>query len=162
MTNSCSRRWAALLCVILALAAAVAAWGARPPDPKPDRELGYGEIKFNGLGPERWAQRYRRQRTQTAALRAALTLRVDRLTGIISGLLCIHQYEGSWTDPNGPYYGGLQMDIGFQQAYGGRLLQSRGTADHWTIGQQLAAGVQAYLERGWQPWPNTSRRCGLR
>ncbi len=24
--------------------------------------------------------------------------------------LCIHHYEGSWTDPNAPYYGGLQMD----------------------------------------------------
>ena len=24
--------------------------------------------------------------------------------------LCIHGYEGSWTDPNSPYYGGLQMD----------------------------------------------------
>src|SRR5205807_2977134 len=23
--------------------------------------------------------------------------------------LCIHHYEGAWTDPNPPYYGGLQM-----------------------------------------------------
>ena len=24
---------------------------------------------------------------------------------------CIHRWEGSWTDPNSPYYGGLQMDL---------------------------------------------------
>src|SRR5437762_10004329 len=29
--------------------------------------------------------------------------------------LCIHRYEGSWTDPNAPYYGGLQMDVQFQR-----------------------------------------------
>lgn len=27
---------------------------------------------------------------------------------IIRGLLCIHRHEGSWTDPNPPYYGGLR------------------------------------------------------
>ena len=32
--------------------------------------------------------------------------------------LCIHRYEGSWTDPGSPYYGGLQMDLGFQQHTG--------------------------------------------
>ena len=159
---TCSRRYAALLVLVLALAACVAAWGARTPDPQPDRELGFGQVRFRGLGPEKWARRYRQERRSATALRAALTLRVDRLAGIISGLLCIHQYEGSWTDTGAPYYGGLQMDISFQRAYGGRLLQSRGTANHWTVGEQLAAGVAGYLERGWQPWPNTSRRCGLR
>jgi hypothetical protein len=156
----CSRRYAALLIVVLAFAAAVAAWGARTPQ-QPNRTIGFGQIRFQGVGPERWAQRYRQERKRVWALRGALTARVDRLTGIISGLLCIHQYEGSWTDPGAPYYGGLQMDANFMASYGGRLLQSRGTADHWTIGEQLAAGVQAYLERGWQPWPITSRRCGL-
>ena len=29
--------------------------------------------------------------------------------------MCIHRYEGSWNDPNGPYYGGLQMDMSFMQ-----------------------------------------------
>ena len=161
---TCSRRYAALLVLVLALAACVAAWGARTPDPLDgQRELGYGQVRFRGLGPERWAQRYRQERARVWALRAALTGRVDRIAGIIAGLLCVHGYEGSWTANTGNgYYGGLQMDLSFQRAYGGRSLQARGTADHWTVGEQLAAGVQGYLERGWQPWPNTSRRCGLR
>src|SRR5215471_18639237 len=32
--------------------------------------------------------------------------------------MCIHRYEGSWTDPNAPFWGGLQMDESFQKAYG--------------------------------------------
>src|SRR5438046_2404460 len=35
--------------------------------------------------------------------------------------LCIHRFEGSWTDPSPPYYGGLQMDLQFQRRYGGNL-----------------------------------------
>src|SRR5207245_1908215 len=35
---------------------------------------------------------------------------------------CIHRYEGSWTDAGGLYYGGLQMDLGFQRTYGRVLL----------------------------------------
>ena len=37
-----------------------------------------------------------------------------------AGWLCIHRHEGPWNDPNAPYYGGLQMDIGFQRTYGAR------------------------------------------
>jgi hypothetical protein len=54
------------------------------------------------------------------------------------------------------------MDMDFMAAYGRRSLQQHGTADNWTVGEQLAAGVAGYLARGWTPWPNTSRRCGLR
>ena len=39
---------------------------------------------------------------------------------------CIQRYEGAWNDPNAPYYGGLQMDISFQRAYGGELLRAQG------------------------------------
>ncbi|MGH3429840.1 MAG: hypothetical protein ACRDQZ_20100, partial [Mycobacteriales bacterium] len=75
--------------------------------------------------------------------------------------LCIHHYEGSWTDPNAPYYGGLQMDIGFQQTYGGTLLRRKGTADHWTPLEQMWVAERAYRTRGFYPWPNTARWCGL-
>lgn len=74
---------------------------------------------------------------------------------------CIHHYEGSWTDPNAPYWGGLQMDYSFQNAYGHWLLQHRGTADHWTRLQQIWAGVRAWRVRGFSPWPNTARACGV-
>lgn len=75
--------------------------------------------------------------------------------------LCIHRYEGSWTDGSGPYYGGLQMDIGFQRAYGGRLFRRKGTADRWTPLEQIWAAEKAHRSRGFWPWPNTARYCGL-
>jgi hypothetical protein len=75
--------------------------------------------------------------------------------------LCIHRYEGSWTDPNPPYYGGLQMDREFQAAYGPKLLRTKGTADHWTPLEQMWVAERAYRTRGFWPWPNTARYCGL-
>ena len=75
--------------------------------------------------------------------------------------LCIHRYEGSWRDPNAPYYGGLQMDIEFQRTYGAGLLRAKGTADHWTALEQMWVAERAYKTRGFWPWPNTARWCGL-
>jgi hypothetical protein len=78
------------------------------------------------------------------------------------GWLCIHRHEGPWHDPNPPYYGGLQMDIGFQRAYGRRLLRRKGTADHWTPLEQMWVAERAHRSgRGFYPWPNTARNCGL-
>ena len=74
---------------------------------------------------------------------------------------CIHHFEGSWTDPNGPYYGGLQMDVGFQRMYGLELYRSKGTADHWTPLEQMWVAERAFRTRGFWPWPNTARFCGL-
>jgi hypothetical protein len=31
---------------------------------RPDRVVGYGQIRFNGAGPERWAARYRRTKAE--------------------------------------------------------------------------------------------------
>jgi hypothetical protein len=76
--------------------------------------------------------------------------------------LCIHRYEGRWNDPSGPYYGGLQMDISFQRRYGGELLRRKGTADNWTPLEQMWVAERAYRAgRGFYPWPNTARYCGL-
>jgi hypothetical protein len=75
---------------------------------------------------------------------------------------CIHRYEGSWTDTGGPYYGGLQMDLGFQRAYGAALLARKGTANHWTPLEQMWVAEHALnAGRGFWPWPNTARMCGL-
>ena len=75
---------------------------------------------------------------------------------------CIHRYEGSWNDGGAPYYGGLQMDIGFQAAYGSFLLRTKGTADHWTPLEQIWVAERARRDgRGFYPWPNTARACGL-
>jgi hypothetical protein len=76
--------------------------------------------------------------------------------------LCIHRFEGSWTDGGAPYYGGLQMDVGFMSRYGGWLLRTKGTADHWTPLEQIWTAEKARRSgRGFWPWPNTARMCGL-
>jgi hypothetical protein len=79
-----------------------------------------------------------------------------------SAWLCIHRFEGSWTDPNPPYYGGLQMDLGFQRRYAPALYRMKGTANHWTPLEQMWAAERAHRAgRGFYPWPNTARYCGL-
>jgi hypothetical protein len=75
--------------------------------------------------------------------------------------LCIHHYEGSWTDSGAPYYGGLQMNLGFQRTYGPWLYLHKGTADHWTPLEQIWTAENAFKSRGFWPWPNTARFCGL-
>jgi len=76
--------------------------------------------------------------------------------------LCIHRFEGSWSDSGAPYYGGLQMDITFQRHYGGYLLTRKGTADRWSPLEQMWVAEHAYESgRGYYPWPNTARYCGL-
>jgi hypothetical protein len=76
--------------------------------------------------------------------------------------LCIHRYEGSWTDGGAPFYGGLQMDYGFMARYGGVLLRTKGTADNWSPLEQIWVAERARSSgRGFYPWPNTARYCGL-
>jgi len=75
---------------------------------------------------------------------------------------CIQRFEARWTDSGGPYYGGLQMDLGFQRTYGGYLLRRKGTAEHWTPLEQMWVAERALRAgRGFYPWPNTARSCGL-
>jgi hypothetical protein len=84
-----------------------------------------------------------------------------------AGWLCIHRYErnpsqGWRTNTGNGYYGGLQMDISFQRAYGARLLRRKGTADRWTPLEQMWVAERAHRSgRGYYPWPNTARYCGL-
>jgi hypothetical protein len=160
---TCSRRWAATLATVLALAAALAAWGARGERDQPDRVIGYGQIRFQGAGPERWAQRYRRERAAVVELRARLASRLTPLVALVRAFECVHGGEGSWTANTGNgYYGGLQMDRSFMAAYAPGLLRRKGTANHWTPAQQISVAIVAHAVRGFEPWPNTARRCGLR
>ncbi len=76
--------------------------------------------------------------------------------------LCIHRQEGPWSDPNAPYYGGLQMSLEFQRAFGRYLLHRKGTANRWTPEEQMWTAERAFRTGlGFRPWPNTARRCGL-
>ncbi len=84
-----------------------------------------------------------------------------------SAWLCIHRYErnprqGWATNTGNGYYGGLQMDVSFQRTYGGSLLRRKGTANRWTALEQMWVAERAYSSgRGYHPWPNTARHCGL-
>ena len=76
--------------------------------------------------------------------------------------LCIHTYEAAWNDRNAPYYGGLQMDLSFQLAYGRHLFARKGTADHWTPLEQMWVAERAVRAgRGFFAWPNSARACGV-
>ncbi len=97
-----------------------------------------------------------------------LVIRLDNRQRVISqhpphlaGWLCIHGHEGSWNDTGAPYWGGLQMSLDFQQTYAPRLYRALGTADHWTPLEQMWAAERAARTRGFWPWPNTARMCGL-
>jgi hypothetical protein len=84
-----------------------------------------------------------------------------------AGWLCIHRYErhphqGWRTRTGNGYYGGLQMDLTFQRTYGRELLRRKGTADRWSPLEQMWVAERAYRSgRGFYPWPNTARFCGL-
>jgi hypothetical protein len=75
--------------------------------------------------------------------------------------LCIHEHEASWRDGGLPYFGGLQMDLDFQRAYGRPYLQHFGPAHKWPRSVQLAVAIRGWLSRGFSPWPTTRRYCGL-
>lgn len=129
---------------------------------------------FKGKGPEFWHWRYVKERAMHGntgekariaqkALKMTLSADLYGTHWIERAFMCIHSFEGSWQDPNAPYYGGLQMDEGFQRSYGREFYDKFGTADKWPISVQLAVGIKAYLSgRGFGPWPNTARYCGLR
>lgn len=85
---------------------------------------------------------------------------------LLADWLCIAHYESSttWNIRGGTYWGGLQMDVGFMNTYGGDMIRKYGGryADAWSPHDQMVVAERAYQTRGFEPWPNTSRDCGLR
>ena len=123
---------------------------------KPRPRVGPAPIAFDSLLERR---RWRARAWRAKALDAR---RAGHRPPHLGACICIHRYEGSWRDPNAPYFGGLQMDLTFQLQYGRRLLQYKGTADHWTRFEQMWVAERAHRSgRGFYPWPLTARRCGL-
>jgi len=91
-------------------------------------------------------------------------LGLDPLPGWLrNAFLCIHSYEGAWSSNTGNgYYGGLQMDWTFMRTYGSEFVRQWGSADNWPVAAQLTAAARAHASgRGFTPWPNTARACGL-
>jgi hypothetical protein len=75
---------------------------------------------------------------------------------------CLQRHEGPWRDAHDPYWGGLQMDRSFMRAYAPRYLLRRGWANTWTPLEQMWVAERALRAgRGFYPWPNTARICGL-
>jgi hypothetical protein len=83
----------------------------------------------------------------------------------LRGADCIYRNErgaDGWATRTGNgYYGGMQADLSFQRAYGRPYLRW-GTADNWPMWAQLHMAYNGWIARGWDPWPNTARECGLR
>jgi hypothetical protein len=163
------RRWAATaLLAVLTGTTLTATLHANTDDPPRLRQHGIGQIRFKGHGPEWWAleahrldQAHRGEQRLNHHLQRLLASRLSELVWLVQAFTCIHEHEGAWDDPNAPYYGGLQMDWNFMRAYGRRLLYAKGTADHWTPAEQMTVAIVAYQTRGFWPWPNTARMCGL-
>ena len=55
----------------------------------------------------------------------------------------------------------MQMDRLFARTYGPRQYAAKGTPDNWTAEEQMRAAERAIETRGFTPWPNTARMCGL-
>jgi hypothetical protein len=126
----------------------------------PERQVGYGQVRFRGAGPEKWAARYRRERQLVASLTHTLSARTTRLVYLVTAFTCVHGYEGAWNANTGNgYFGGLQFGS-FEWTRFGGIFAPR--ADLATPAEQIAAGI-AYHDTGagFAPWPNTARRCGL-
>ena len=127
-----------------------------------DDVMSTSRARYGGYAERSHSLRYRRSVLALWARRAEQARQAARHPPRLKNWLCIHRYEGSWRDPNAPYYGGLQMDMGFMQAYGAALLRRKGTADHWTPLEQIWVAERAYESgRGFYPWPITARWCGL-
>ncbi len=111
---------------------------------------------------ESWAPLDTRAALRFWARNARYVLRLAENPPHKRGWLCIHRFEGSWRDSGDPYWGGLQMDRGFMHTYAPRLLLRRGLANRWTPLEQMWVAERAHRSgRGYWPWPNTARYCGL-
>lgn len=106
-----------------------------------------------------WAKRAHVARVKTALWRKNAAIRERR--ALYEKWRCIHEHEGAWDANTGNgYYGGLQMDLSFQQAHGPQFLARWGTANNWPVWAQIEAAENAYATRGFGPWPNTRLMCG--
>lgn len=79
------------------------------------------------------------------------------------GPACVSSKEGGVTSNTGNgYYGKWQADPSFQRAYGPEYVARWGYAHNWPAYAQDVMAYRGWKSRGWGPWPNTSRMCGLR
>jgi hypothetical protein len=163
---------ALLACACLLLLSAAVASGKQAEAGNPEPKV---EAAPEQMVPRSWWLAERRKRKR--ALKIAVTMERARnhlrtamrssvrlgASGLERGFLCIHRFEGAWNAATGNgFYGGLQMDSSFQSTYGPEFVRAFGNASNWTPAMQLAVAERAYLSgRGYGPWPNTRRSCGI-
>jgi hypothetical protein len=135
-------------------AVALARRSALPVPPPPRLGWHRSSLRVQLAAQARVLGRYRTQ------ARRPLRLRLSRFEAWV----CIHRHEAAWNDRGDPYWGGLQMDRGFMRAYGRDMIRRHhgGLADTWTPAEQIVVAERAYASRGFAPWPNTARSCGVR
>jgi len=127
---------------------------------KPRTPASFSERKVASASYRTWVRNLWRNRALAAEQRAANPPHRSQW-------LCIHRYERNpaqgWATRTGNgYYGGLQMDISFQRTYGAEILRRKGTANNWSALEQMWVAERAHRSgRGFSPWPNTARTCGL-
>jgi len=164
-----------------------AATQAEPAEPETDiGDYLLGEIRKQRRATWRWESLMRVRRTPSSSAAERSNDREQRLLILnawkkraakrarqashpprLGAWLCIHRYErhpgmGWRTATRNGFWGGLQMDLRFQQTYGPELLRRKGTANHWSALEQIWVAERAYRSgRGFSPWPNTARACGL-
>jgi hypothetical protein len=86
-----------------------------------------------------------------------------------SGARCIARHEGGWESNTGNgYYGRFQANSDFAWAYGRHYAKRvsyvrfwDGMPHLWPKWAQIHMARHGYQARGWSPWPNTARACGL-
>lgn len=81
--------------------------------------------------------------------------------GWLANADCVQQKEARWNYNGRTYDGGMQADRSFQRAYGSPYLRRWGPAYLWPWWAQLHMAYNGWTARGWTPWPNTARECGL-
>jgi hypothetical protein len=141
-----------------AVGVAAAAYGGTEHDGHA-RVVGYGQTRFDGAGPERWASRYRRERRTVMQLRLLLAGRLDRLVYLVQSFECIHEHEGAWSANTGNgFAGGLQFGASEWQRFGGGFAPR---ADLASPAEQVAAAITYHAVAGFAPWPTTAHACGL-
>ena len=164
--------------VLCLLAACLAAPAAQAHDERAEtlRKIAYyRDVTWRWqtlMGVPRTPATGRAWRTDSAAVREEILRAWKRLAAKTwqaalrpphkAGWQCIHKSEGPWNANTGNgYYGGLQMDLDFQRTYAPPFLLRKGTADRWSKLEQMWVAEKAFLDRGFSPWPNTARACGL-
>lgn len=100
---------------------------------------------------------------ERSRLKHLLTLPTWQQVHLVPQWTCIHNHEGAWNDSGDPYWGGLQMDRSFMSSYGSDMIRKYGGyANVWSPRDQMIVAERAYYSgRGFGPWPNTRRMCGI-